>query len=195
MTISAQAIKEVREITGVGIMNAKAALEEVGGDTEKAVEALRKKGQAVVNKKQNRTAGEGWVGSYVHHNGKAGAMVELRCETDFVARNEEFKELAKQLAMQVVAAAPKYVGEADVPEDEITKEKEIIEEQLKNEGKDVAMIEKIMPGKVQKYYEHVCLMQQPFFLEDKKKVADLIADATVKLGEKIEITQFAHFAF
>lgn len=195
MPISPADIKALREATGVGILQAKQALEETDGDVNKAVEQLRKQGQKVANKKQDRTAGEGWVGMYVHHNGKVAAMVELRCETDFVGRNTDFQQLANQLAMHVAAAAPLYVSEQQVPADAVAKEEEIARAQLAAEDKPAEMVEKIVPGKLKKYYADTCLLLQPFVLDDKKTVQALINEAILKLGEKIEVTRFARFAF
>lgn len=195
MAITSDLIKTLREQTGVGILQAKQILEQVGGNLEKAVEELRKQGQKIAGKKQDRNAGEGWVGVYVHHNGKVASMVELRCETDFVARNEAFKQLANEIAMHISAANPLYVKEDEVPSEVVAKEEEIAREALRTEGKPEEMIAKIVPGKVQKYFSEVCLLKQPYFMDDKKTVADVITEATVKLGEKVEITKFSRFAF
>lgn len=195
MAISSTDIKALREATGVGILQAKKALEEVGGDVQKAIDELRKQGQKVASKKQDRNAGEGWIGMYVHHNGKVAALVELRCETDFVARNSDYQQLANQLAMHVAAANPLYLNEAQVPAEVIAKEEEIAREQLKGEGKPAEMIEKIVPGKLKKYYTDNCFLLQQFVLDDKKTVQELITDAVMKLGEKIEVTRFVRFGF
>jgi elongation factor Ts len=195
MAINAQDIKILRDETGVGMMQAKEALEAAGGDKDKAIAELRKQGQKVLSKKQERTAGEGWIGTYVHHNGKVGAMVELRCETDFVSRGKDFQEVAQQLAMHIAAAAPTYLKLDDVPAELKDQEEEIALVQLRNEGKNEEMIAKILPSKVAKALSDRCLLEQGFVLDDKKTVQQLIADATLKLGEKIEVTRFTRFAF
>ncbi|PIP67135.1 MAG: translation elongation factor Ts [Parcubacteria group bacterium CG_4_9_14_0_2_um_filter_41_8] len=186
-------IIKLREQTGAGIMDIKEALEQAGNDESKAVELLRKRGQKMSAKRAERVAGEGFIGSYVHSNGKVGAMVKLQCETDFVGRNEDFRELAKDLAMHVTATNPTYIKSDEIPENVIAKEKEIYSEEIKKQGKPEAMMEKIISGKLEKFYEEVCLLNQAFIKDDSKTIQDLINEATAKIGEKIEITEFIRF--
>lgn len=188
-----ETIIKLREQTGAGILDIKEALEEASGDESKALELLRKKGQKVAAKRAERVAGEGFIGSYIHSNGKVGAMVKLQCETDFVGRNEDFRELAKDLAMHITAANPIYVKSDEIPEQVIAKEKEIYAEEVKKQGKPDNMIEKIVSGKLEKYYEDACLLNQKFIKDDSKKIQDLLNEATGKIGEKIEITEFVRF--
>jgi elongation factor Ts len=183
-------IIKLRKQTGAGIIDIKEALEESGGDEEKALDVLRKKGKKIASKRAGREAGEGWIGSYVHANGKAAAMVKLQCETDFVARNVEFQELAHDIAMQVVAANPEYLKPEDVPTEVIEKEKEIYTEEVKKQGKPDDMIEKITQGKLEKYYQEVCLLKQAYIKDDLKNIEQLLEEATAKIGEKIEVTEF-----
>jgi elongation factor Ts len=193
MAISAAAVKELRDKTGIGMMDCKEALVATNGDMEKAVEFLRKKGMAAADKRAGRAAGEGVIGSYIHSDGKIGVMVELNCETDFVARNEEFRALAKDLAMQV-AASPQTIAvrREEVPAELIAKEREIAAEQVK--GKPAAIMDKIVDGKMNKFYEERCLMEQPFVKDSDKKVEDLVKNLTGKIGEKIFVRRFARFA-
>lgn len=181
---------KLRRQTGAGIMDVKEALEEAGHDQEKALEILRKKGQKIVAKRADRDAGEGFIGSYVHSNGKVATIVALKCETDFVARNEDFQALAKDLAMHITAANPEYISEQDVPEDVISKEKEIYKEEIAKQNKPEDIQEKIIKGKLQKYFEEVCLLNQIFIKDDSKKIQDLLDEATAKIGEKIEVGKF-----
>lgn len=193
MELSPELIKELRERTGISIMECKKALEESGGDIEKAIEILRKKGFARAKEKMDRETGEGLVYAYIHLDGKIGVLVEVNCETDFVARNEEFRELAKNIAMQIAAAKPKYIAPEDVPAEEIEKEKEIIREQLKDSKKPAEIIEKIVQGKLSKFFEEVCLLEQPFIRDDKIKVREFIASHIAKFGENIRVRRFARF--
>jgi elongation factor Ts len=193
MEISAEQLKELRDRTGISIMECKKALEESGGDIEKAIEILRKKGYARAKDKMDRETGEGLVYAYIHLDGKIGVLVEVNCETDFVARNEEFRELAKNIAMQIAAANPKYISAEDIPAEEIEKEKDIIREQLKDSKKQAEIIEKIVQGKLNKYYEEVCLLEQPFIRDDKIKVQQFIASHIAKFGENIRVRRFARF--
>ncbi|TSC96336.1 MAG: elongation factor T [Parcubacteria group bacterium Athens1014_10] len=192
--ISAETIKQLREKTGAAILDCKNALEQAGGDIDKAIEILRKQGQKIVEKKSSRTVKEGLIGSYMHSNNKIASLIEVNCETDFVARNEEFKKLVHNLAMQVVAANPKYLSLEDIPAKEIEKEKEIYKEQLLKEGKPENMLDKIMQGKLQKYYQEVCLLKQPFIKEDKITIEELIKQAIAKLGENIQVKRFVKFS-
>ena len=182
---------KLRQQTGAGIMDIKEALEQAGNDQAKAVEFLRKKGQKMSAKRAERVAGEGFIGSYVHSNGKVASMVSLRCETDFVARNSEFQSLAKDLAMHITAANPLYIKPEDIPLPVIEKEKEIYIEDIKREQKPESMAEKIIQGKLEKFFEDACLLNQKFIKDDSKKIKDLIDEATAKIGEKIEISGFS----
>jgi len=189
-----QTLKDLREKTGVGIADCKAALEESGGDIDGAVTLLRERGQMKAAKKSDRAASEGMIATYVHANGKIGAMVQLNCETDFVARNEAFVAFAKDLAMHVASENPLYMKPEDVPSDVLEKEREIYREQLTSEGKPSEMIEKILPGKLSKFFEETCLMEQLFIKDDEKKIKDLVSDTVLKLGENIQIADFKRFA-
>ncbi len=186
-------LKELRELTGAGIADVKAALDEASNDKEKAIEILRKKGQSKVLKKADRVAKEGIVESYIHAGGKVGVLLELNTETDFVARTDDFKSLAKELALHIAASNPLYVNISDVPSEVIEKEKEIYKEQAKDSGKPDAVIDKMIEGKLSKFYEETCLMEQPFVKEPEKKVKDLISDAVAKLGENILVRRFSRF--
>ncbi|MEJ5166798.1 MAG: translation elongation factor Ts [Thermoanaerobaculia bacterium] len=190
MSISMEDVKKLREKTGAGIVDCKKALEEAKGNMEEAIDLLRKKGLAQAQKKSSRTTKEGVIGYYIHHNNKLASLVELRCETDFVAKTDDFKKLAEELSMQVAATGPKFVKIEDVPEEVINKEKEIIREQLKNEKKPENVIEKIIEGRIQKFYEEAVLLEQPFIRDDKKKVKELIAEVTLKTGENIQVARF-----
>lgn len=175
-------------------MDAKKALEEAGGDEAKAVELLRKKGLKAVEKRQDRSAKEGVIESYVHSNGKVGVLIALGCETDFVARNGEFKALAHDIALHAAAMNPRYVRPEEVPAEILEKEKEIYREQLRAEKKPEAMFDKIIEGKMQKFYKDNCLLKQPFVKDDTKSIEDLITAATAKLGEKIELKGLSRIA-
>ena len=176
-------------------MDVKSALDQAAGDENKAADILRKKGQKIAAKKQNeREAKDGIVEAYIHASGKVGSMIVLACETDFAAKNEQFKNLAHEIAMQVAAMRPEYVSPDDVPQDIKEKETEIYKDQLKQEGKPQAMWDKIIQGKLNKFYEGICLLNQMYIKDDKKKIKDLIDEATAKLGEKIEVKQMIVFA-
>jgi len=190
--VSATMVKELREKTGAGMMDCKKALAENGGDFGKAEDYLRKKGITGATKKQGRVAAEGLVGTYVH-GGKIGVLVEVNCETDFVARNEDFQQLVKELAMQVAAANPLYVRREEIPADVLEKEKEIHRAQLRDAKKPEAIWEKIITGKIEKYYETVCLVDQLWVKDDKKKISDLVTAAVAKIGENITVRRFARF--
>jgi len=193
MEISADRVKELRERTGIGMMECKRALEEGGGDMDKAIEILRKKGYARAQEKAERTAGDGLIGSYIHTTGKLGVLVEVNCETDFVARNEEFKELVKNIAMHIAAANPKYVAPADIPAEVLEKEREIVREQFKDSKKPPEIIAKIVEGKLAKFYEEVCLLEQTYIRDDKMKVKDLLTQFIAKFKENTKIGRFARF--
>ena len=185
------AIRELREKTSAGIMDCKKALKESGGDIEKAVEILRKKGIKLASEKSSRAAKEGCVESYIHANGKIGVLVEVNCETDFVARNEDFRKFVKELSMQIAAAKPAYIKREDVPPEKLEKEKEILSAPLEGKPKDAA--EKILAGKLEKFYEESCLLEQPFIRDPKKKVKDLLHELVAKIGENIVVRRFARF--
>ena len=191
--ITTQMIKELSEKTGAGIVDCKKALQEAGGDVEKAVEILRKKGAAKAAKKAERATAEGAVFSYIHAGGKVGALVELNCETDFVARNETFKELGHEIALQVAAMAPEFVSKEDVPAEVVEKEKEILRQQALAEGKPEHIVEKIVEGRLSKFYSEKCLLEQPWIKDDSKTIKDLITDYITKLGENIKVKRFARF--
>lgn len=190
--ITAQMVKDLRERTGAGMMDCKKALAETGGDFAKAEEWLRKKGISRAAGKEGRVAAEGLVGTYVH-GGRIGVLVEVNCETDFVARNPDFQDLVKEVAMQIAAANPKFVRREEVPMDNFEKEKDIQRELLKQQGKPEAMLEKILVGKMEKYYEGVCLVDQLWVKDDKKKVGDMITERAAKIGEKVSVRRFVRF--
>jgi elongation factor Ts len=193
MEITADKVKELRERTGIGMMECKAALSECDCDMDKAIEILRKKGYARAEAKSSRAAKEGLVGSYIHMNGRIGVLVELNCESDFVARNCEFQELVKELGLQIAAAKPKWIASTDVPADIVAKEKEIILAQLGDMKKPPEIMDKIVQGKLSKFFEEVCLLDQPYIREDKIKVKDLITKLVAKMGENIKVGRFARF--
>jgi elongation factor Ts len=193
MAITADKVKELRERTGIGMMECKGALAECEGDLDKAIELLRKKGYARAEAKSGRAAKEGVVGSYIHMNGRIGVLVELNCESDFVARNGEFQDLVKELAMQIAAAKPKWIAAVDVPPHIVEKEKEIIQAQLGDMKKPPEIMEKIVNGKLLKFFEEVCLLEQPYIRDDKIKVRDLVTKLVQKMGENIKVGRFARF--
>lgn len=186
-------IKALREKTGAGIVDVKKAFDEAGGDEAKAIEILRKRGQDKAMKKGDRETHEGLVVSYIHSNKRVGALIKLYCETDFVARNEEFQELGRDIAMHVVASYPLYLKPEDVPADAIEKEKEIWRAQLVTEGKPADLMEKIMAGKEQKFRSDVALLTQPFVKDPTKTVADLLTEKVHKIGENIQIGNFVRY--
>lgn len=190
MAVDSKLIQQLREQTGAGILDVKKALEEVGGDYDKAVELLRKRGQKVAAKKAERVATEGLVEAYIHGQGRVGVLVRVNCETDFVARTDKFKDLAHQLAMHVAAFDPSYISRTDVPADVLEKEKAIHMEVLKKEGKPEAIAEKILVGKLDKYFSEVCLLEQAFVLDDKRTVQDVINEKIAELGENIQVSGF-----
>jgi len=186
-------IKKIRGQTGAGVVDVKRALDETNGDETKAIEILRKKGQSKAFKKSGREAKEGIVVSYIHSNGKLGTIVKLYCETDFVARNDEFKELAKNIAMHISAIDPQFLDSKEVSSEIIEKEKEIWKNQLKEEGKSEEMIEKIMEGKENKFRKEISLMTQPFVKNPDITIGDLITEMIGKIGENIQIGDFSRF--
>jgi len=191
--VSASMVKELREKTGAGMMDCKKALAEVGGDFAKAEDALRKKGLSAAAKKSSRAATEGAVASYIHMGGKIGVLVEVNCETDFVARTEGFQTLVKDLAMQIAAAAPRWVRREEVPAELVEKELEIAKHQAREQKKPENIIEKIAAGKVEKFYGEFCLLEQPFVKDDKKKIQEVLTDAIAKIGENLQVRRFARY--
>ncbi|ADQ06660.1 translation elongation factor Ts [Caldicellulosiruptor kronotskyensis 2002] len=191
--ITAEMVKELREKTGAGMMDCKKALEDAGGDMDKAIELLRERGLAKAAKKASRVAAEGIVESYIHGNGRIGVLVEINCETDFVARNEEFRQFAKDIAMQIAAANPKYVSREEVPLDVIEKEKAILRQQALNEGKPENVVDRIVEGRLEKFFEEVCLLEQPWIKNPDMKIKDLLTEKIAKIGENIVIRRFARF--
>jgi elongation factor Ts len=193
MEISAELVKKLREKTGVGLMDCKEALKQAAGDMEKAIEYLREKGLAKLQKRMGKVASEGVIASYIHTGGKVGTMVEVNCETDFVANTKEFQEFAKDIAMQVTASNPLYVKREDVPEEAKEKEKNIYRKQAIESGKPEKIIDKIAEGKMEKFYQEVCLIEQPFIKNQDITVKELLEELIVKMGEKILVNRFVRF--
>lgn len=193
MEISATMVKELREKTGAGIMDCKEALSASEGSMEAAFDYLRKKGLQAAEKRSSRATREGVVHSYIHGGGRLGVLVEVNCETDFVARTDDFQELCKDLGMQIAASNPEYVSIEQVPADAIAKERSILEEQARQAGRPENVIAKIVDGRLQKYYQDVCLLEQPFVKDTDKTVKDVLRDHIAKLGENISIARFARF--
>ena len=193
MTITAQTVKELRDRTGAGFMDCKAALSENAGDVEAAIDYLRKKGIAAAAGKAHRETGEGLVESYIHPGGRIGVLIEVNCETDFVARTEDFQAMVKDLAMQVAAASPLYLGVEDIPEEALAREKEVLLEQARESGKPENVLEKIVEGRLKKYYEEACLLEQKFVKDTDLTVQDVVKDAIAKLGENIRVRRFQRF--
>ncbi|MHB1939000.1 MAG: translation elongation factor Ts [Acidobacteriaceae bacterium] len=192
-TISAAMVKELREKTGAPMMDCRNALTEAKGDMEEAVVVLRKRGMASAAKKASRTASEGAVGTYIHAGGKIGVLIEVNCESDFVARTPDFQELLKDIAMHIAATDPRYIRKEDVTAEDLEREKEIYRAQAAQTGKPAPVIEKIVEGKMSKFYEEVCLLEQPFIKEQTVTIAQLIAQKVGKLGENIQVRRFARF--
>ena len=193
MSISAKQVMELREKTGAGIMDAKKALQETEGDMEKAIDHLRAKGAAKAAKRSDKTANEGIIGSYVHFDDKTAAIVELNCETDFVAATDDFKGLAKDLALHIASTDPLGISKDEIPEDEIEREKQVYLEQAKEEGKPEHIAEKIVEGRLQKFFKENTLLAQPFVKDPDKTIEQLITEVSAKTGEKIEVARFARF--
>ncbi len=192
---TAKDVMTLRELTGAGMMDCKKALTECNGDMEKAKDFLREKGLAAAAKKAGRIAAEGIVDSYIHLGGKIGVLVEVNCETDFVAKTDAFKAFVHNVAMQIAAAKPIYISKDEVPQDEIEKEKEILRAQAKNEPKPKpdAIIEKMVEGRIEKYYKEVCLLEQPYVKDQDITVGQMLSEATAKIGEKISVRRFARY--
>ncbi len=193
MSISAKEVKELRDRTGAGMMDCKKALIETDGDMEKAIDLLRSRGAAKAAKRDDKAANEGVIGTYVHHSGKVGVMVQVNCETDFVANTEDFQGLARDLAMHIAAARPVAVSSDSIPADEVERERAVYMAQVAEEGKPENIREKIVEGKISKWFKDVALLEQQFVKDPDKKISDLITEVSAKTGEKIEVAQFARF--
>src|SRR3989344_4572405 len=192
--IDSKTILSLREMTGAGMVDAKKALDETGGDITKAAELLRKKGIVKAAKKSDRATHEGLVHAYIHAGGKIGVLVELLCETDFVARNEQFKELAHDIAMQIAANNPLYLSPDDVPAEVVAKEKEMMAAEMASSGKQPEMIQKALDGRLQKYFSDVCLLKQSFFKDEDMTIEELVKSAIAKIGENIQVKRFVRFS-
>ena len=193
MEISAAQVKQLRDQTGAGMMECKAALIEANGNMEEAVTLLRKRGLAQAAKRTGRTTGQGTIGSYIHMGGKIGVLVEVNCETDFVARTDDFNNLVKDVAMHIAAASPRWVRREDVPPAEVEKEKAIYRAQMEKEGKPANVIDKIIEGKLGSFYAQFVLLDQPYIRDDKVTVSQLVAQASAKTGENIQVGRFVRF--
>ncbi|MBT3418697.1 MAG: translation elongation factor Ts [Candidatus Magasanikbacteria bacterium] len=193
MAITTADIAKLRAQTGAGMLNCKKALDESNGDMEKAIEYLRKKGIAKAAKRAGKIASEGTVASYIHGAGKVGVLVEVNSETDFVAKNEQFQELVKDISIHIAASAPAYVSTEEVPADIIEKEKDVYRELMKNEGKPADIIEKIIEGKIKKFFSEICLLEQPFIKDEELTIAELLVKKTGEIGEKITVRRFARY--
>ncbi len=193
MTVTTQMVKDLRQATGAGILDAKKALEEMGGDFQKAVDLLREKGLAKAAKKIGREAKEGLVELYAHPGNRVGVLLEINCETDFVARNEMFQQLAHDLALQIAAMSPRYISAENVSEADLTHEREVMRAQTIAEGKPLAVVDKIVAGRLQKYYEETCLLEQPFVKDETRKIKDLLNATISQLGENIIVRRFVRY--
>jgi len=193
MEITAEAVKKLREKTGVGLMDCKEALKQSNGDMEKAIEYLREKGLAKLQKRMGKVASEGLIASYIHTGGKVGTMVEINCETDFVANTKEFQEFSKDIAMQITASNPFYIKREDIPAEVIEKEKNIYRKQALESGKPEKIVDKIAEGKLEKFYQEVCLIEQSFIKNPDMTVTELLEELIVKMGEKILVNRFIRF--
>jgi elongation factor Ts len=193
MAVNASAVKELRERTGAGMLDCKKALDETNGDVTKAIEFLREKGLAATANKAGRIATEGTVESYIHAGGKIGVLVEINCETDFVGKTEQFRGFARDIAMQIAATNPRYVRREEVPQEDVEKEKEILKAQALNEGKPEKIIEKMVEGRIGKFYEEFCLMEQSFIKDPDKTIAAVLNEKINTIGENISIRRFARF--
>lgn len=190
---TAQDVSKLRQTTGAGMMDCKKALTETNGNFDEAIKYLREKGIAAAAKKADRIAAEGAVGSYIHMGGKIGVLVEVNCETDFVAKSDAFQNLVKDIAMQIAAAKPLYVTEAEVPASALEAEKEILKAQALNEGKPATVVEKMVEGRIKKYYKDVCLMDQEFVKDSSKTISEVVNEAILAIGEKISIRRFVRY--
>jgi elongation factor Ts len=194
MAVTAECVKELRDKTGAGMMDCKKALQASGGDMEKAITILREKGAAVLEKREGKSASEGTVACYIHGGGKIGVLVELNCETDFVAKTDDFKDLARDIAMHVAWSRPEYVTREDIPEDRLEKEQEINRQWALNQGKPEAALPKIIEGRIEKFFSTVVLMDQPFIKNEDVTIGELIREKAGKLGEKILLRRFVRFS-
>tara|TARA_B100000315_G_scaffold248801_1_gene279098 strand:+ start:873 stop:1469 length:597 start_codon:yes stop_codon:yes gene_type:complete len=193
MAITVELIKDLRQQSGAGIMDCKQALSKTDGNLEKAVDLLRKKGLAMAAKKKGRATSEGSIGSYIHAGSKIGVMVEVNCETDFVAKTDEFQSIVKDIAMHIAAADPRYISREDVSQDVIDREKEIFSTQAKEGGKPEKIIDRIVEGKIEKFYGETCLLEQPFIKDTDQTIKDFLAKAIAKLGENMSISRFVRY--
>lgn len=191
--IKAESVKELRERTGAGMMDCKKALTDSNGDMEKAIDFLREKGLAAAAKKAGRIAAEGLVESYIHGEGRIGVLVEVNCETDFVAKNPEFKELCRDIAMQIAATSPEFVSKEEVPTEALDREREVLRAQALNEGKPENIVDKMVEGRIEKYYKEVCLLEQAFIKDTDKTVSALITEKVAKIGENISVRRFTRY--
>jgi elongation factor Ts len=194
MAVTMEDIKKLRAMTGAGMMDVKKTLEETDGDLERAATLLRERGIAKAAKKADREAREGFVGAYVHHNGKIATLVELNCETDFVARNEKFQELAKNIAIHIAMANPLYRSRDDVPSETIEAERQVLAEQARQEGKPEQVVAKMVEGRLGKFFAEVCLLEQPYIKDDKKTIEALLKEAVATMGENIQVGAFYRIA-
>jgi elongation factor Ts len=192
LTISTTAVKELREKTGAGVMECRNALVKADGDMEKAQEILRQKGIEKAEKKKDRETKEGKIESYIHM-GKIGVLLELNCETDFVAKTDEFSNLAKELALQIAAQAPTHISRDRIPDDVVAKQKELMKQLALDEGKPKEIVDKIVDGKLEKYFRSVCLLEQPYIRDQDKKISDLVKDVIAKLGENVSVSRFTRY--
>jgi elongation factor Ts len=193
MAVTAAMVKEIREKTGAGMLDCKKALDETNGDITRAMEILREKGLAAAANKAGRIATEGSVGSYIHAGGRIGVLVEVNCETDFVAKTDQFKDFVKDIAMQISASNPRYVKREEVPQEDLEKEREILKAQALNEGKPAHIVDKMVEGRLAKFYEEFCLMEQPFIKDPDKTISNLLNEKVSKIGENISIRRFVRF--
>jgi elongation factor Ts len=194
MNVTAKDVSELRQRTGAGMMDCKAALQEAGGDMDAAVEILRKKGAMKAEKRSGRSAGEGQIGSYIHHNGRIGVLVEVNCETDFVARTDDFRGLVKSIAEHIAATAPLAVDKHEIPAEKLEAERRIYADQVKASGKPAHLVDRIVEGKLEAFYREACLLYQQWVRDDSKTVGDLVREVSAKTGENIKVRRFARFA-
>lgn len=193
MAISAAQVKDLRDKTGAGFMDCKSALTEAGGDVEEAITILRTRGQARAAKRSGRSTGQGLVGSYIHMGGQVGVLVEVACESDFVARTDEFQQLTREIAMHIAAASPRYVNREQVPSEDVERERVIFRAQFEDSNKPPQVIDKIVEGKLNSFYKQVVLLDQPSIRDDKTSIGDLVTAAIAKMGENITVVRFARF--
>lgn len=193
MNVSFDKVKQLRAETLVGIVECKKALEESEGDIEKAKLLLRKKGMKIAEKKLEEATNQGLIASYMHHNARVGVLVEVQCQSDFVARNEEFQQFARDVAMHIAASSPKWIAQQDIPPKCLQEEEEVIQAEIKDDGKPAHIVDKIIQGKMKKFYESVCLLDQPYIKDEDKTVGDYLQQMVARLGENIKIKRFVRF--